>query len=169
MSLGWLLKAAQRSTRASSSCSISSKWRFATPSLESGRAFLRAVAQGSQRATSPGVSLLGPLACSLRCATQLDQSPAGCRSPGVGVGVDRSPPEDSAPSGLWRACSRATQRTPASAWGSSRLHLWKPNTWALAAWIQNPKGGLSTETNPASKEAKKKLCQLASMFLTVAA
>ena len=43
------------------------------------------------------------------------------------------------------------------------------NSLVLAAWIQNPKGGLSTVTKPASKEAKKKLRQLVSMLLTVAA
>ena len=46
MSLGWLLKAAQRSTSASSSCSISSKWRFATPSLESGQSLSEGCSSG---------------------------------------------------------------------------------------------------------------------------
>jgi hypothetical protein len=63
---------------------------------------------------------------------------------------------------------RATQRTPAIAWGSSRAQPWKPNSQALAAWIQSPRGGLSIETNPESKETKKKLLQLVSMFLTPA-
>src|SRR5215218_10488829 len=35
------------------------------------------------------------------------------------------------------------------------LHPWKPNTLALAAWIQNPSGGFSKDTNPASKVTKK--------------
>jgi hypothetical protein len=44
----------------------------------------------------------------------------------------------------------------------------KPKSQAVAAWIQSPNGGLSTETKPASKETKKKLLQLVSMFLTAA-
>ena len=63
-----------------------------------------------------------------------------------------------------------TERTAATTWGSSRLSPWRPNSQVLAAWMQKPSGGLSTETKPpGSYEAKKKVCQVVSMVPTVAA
>jgi hypothetical protein len=46
MSSGWSHKATQRSTKASSSSSISSKWRFATPSLLKGHSLSEGCSSG---------------------------------------------------------------------------------------------------------------------------
>jgi hypothetical protein len=79
MSSGCSPKATHRSTSASSNSSICSKWRFAMcPRWKAATASLRAVAQGSGRARTPGVSLLGSLASSLRYAILPCRPRAGC-------------------------------------------------------------------------------------------
>jgi hypothetical protein len=52
MSSGWLLKVTQRSTSASSSSSISSKWRFATPSLLKGHSLSEGCSSGEWEGTN---------------------------------------------------------------------------------------------------------------------
>jgi hypothetical protein len=110
-------------------------------------------ARSTNSTTSMSIVLLRLVATTIgvTARTSADKSPA------TGPKVRRT---------RWKI--RATERTPATAWGRSRLGPLKPNSQALAAWIQSPKGGLSTETKPASKETKKKFCQLVSMFLTAA-
>jgi hypothetical protein len=73
----------------------------------------------------------------------------------------------------WRftsAYNRGIDSTPANAWGRARANPFTPNTYADAACTQNPRGGLSTDTEPpGSNEAKKKLRHEVSMLCTVAA
>jgi hypothetical protein len=49
--------------------------------------------------------------------------------------------------------SNATAATPSSAWGTSTLRPWKPNSLTLATWTHIAIGGLSTETKPAGSKA----------------
>src|SRR5215207_11206465 len=79
MTSGWSHKATQRSTSASSSSSISSKWRFATPSLLKGHSLSEGWSSGEcDGKNSRCMPSLGPLACSLRYAIRPDRLPAGC-------------------------------------------------------------------------------------------